>query len=464
MKNKPNFVLIFPDQWRGDCLSYLDHYAVHTPFIDKIAENGVIFSAAYSEAPTCIPARACLATGQTPSTCGRLGFKNGVPWKYETTFMKCLRDSGYQTLCSGKTHFYPERVALGFEEMRRYDVSNVSGDFESDYHAWLDRETKGMVRDTAKDIDPNGFVTKPWLYPEYLHPNTWTVDSAIELLSRRDPTRPFFIQVGFQRPHLPNDPPVEYYNMYKDRELPPPPIGDWVDKKNIKYSPEAVDRVRRGYFAQIEHIDMQIGRLLNWVDFSKEAEDTFVIFISDHGEMLGDHGMDHKRKPFEGSAKIPYIIMPPKNLDCKKGVTSKEPVVLMDIMPTLLEFVGINIPDSVEGLSLKDLITGSDNKLKREFIHGEHADINDGWQFVTDGKEKFIWESKSGREWFFDLVKDPREEKDLSTEEKYAERINLWRNRLIGILSKRPQDGLSDGSRLIPGKVLPEVRPELLNM
>ena len=469
--NKPNFILIFPDQWRGDCLGVIGHPVIKTPFLDHIASEGIVFLNAYSAAPTCIPTRACLATGQSPSTNGRLGYKDGVPWKYKETLMKCLRNSDYQTMQSGKTHFYPQRAALGFEESRLYEIPIYDSDFESDYHVWLTKETGGKIQDIARQADPNTWVVKPWKYDEELHCTNWIINSAIELLWRRDTTRPFFLQIGIHRPHAPYDPPEDYYEMYKNCELPPIPVGNWAAEYDRPTSsvncwhgrlPQAIlDNTRRAYYANITHIDYQIGKLYNWLRKANLLDNTYIVFLSDHGEQLGDHCQMRKATPFEGSAKVPMIIRPPKNSNYDKKVVCEKVVTHIDVMPTILELAGIQIPDMVEGKSMTGLMKGETN-CWREFMHGEHANGNHGWQYLTDGKEKYIWETASGRELFFDLINDPHETLDRSKDIKCMDKVKLWRKRLIEILSKRHNDGLSDGEQLIPGKVLPYVRNELL--
>lgn len=467
MDNKPNYILILPDQWRGDCLGCTGHPVVQTPCLNHIAGEGVTFTSAYSAAPTCIPARACLATGQTPSTHGRLGYQDGIPWNYEHTMMKCLRDGGYQTMQSGKTHFYPQRVSLGFEENRLYEIPIHDKDFESDYHIWLQRQTNGLVHDIARQADPNACLVKPWEYDEELHCTNWIMNNAIEMLWRRDPTRPFFMQIGIHRPHAPYDPPRAYYEMYANAELPNPRVGDWAEEygnptSNLtcwsgKLPDKTIDQMTKAYYASITHIDYQIGKLYNWLKKEKLLEKTYLIFMSDHGEQLGDHHQFRKASPFEGSAKIPFIIRPPKGSDFKTNDTCSSPVSHMDVMPTLLELAGINIPNTVEGSSLIRLLKGQFENW-REFIHGEHANNNHGWQFLTDGKEKYIWETMSGSELFFDIDNDSQEKRNLVKEASYSKRVELWRGRLIEILAQRPQDGLSDRTRLIPGKVLPNTR------
>jgi arylsulfatase A-like enzyme len=471
MPDRPNFLLIFPDQWRGDCLGTLGHPVVETPFLDQLAAQGVTFTSAYTACPSCIATRACLATGRTPNGCGRMGYQDGVPWRYETTLMRCLRDGGYQTLSAGKTHFYPQRVALGFEEMRLYDVQKLDPDFKSDYHAWLEQAGGGLVRDTTQEITSNAWLAHPWVHPEYLHPNTWTATAAIELLSRRDPMRPFFLQVGFHRPHPPLDPPIEYYERYQDRPIPPVPVGDWaaefagpvasVDASAGSLPDNVLARSRRAYYAQMSHLDYQIGRLLFWLGKRGSPGNTWVIFMSDHGELLGDHSLFRKTVPLEGSAKVPLIVQPPESVDCPRWSKCKLPVTHMDLMPTILEEAGLEIPETVEGSSLAPLVRGEETDW-REFIHGEHSGAKLANQYVTDGKEKYMWHSPSDRELFFDLTEDPQEEVDRSKDPAYAQRVELWRRRLIAVLAERPEDGLSDGERLIPGRDVPAVRPELL--
>jgi arylsulfatase A-like enzyme len=467
---RPNILLIYPDQWRGDCLSRLGHPVVETPFLDEVAAEGVTFTAAYSACPSCIAARATMATGQTPSTCGRLGYRDQVPWRYPVTLMSCLRDGGYQTFSAGKNHFYPQRNALGFEEMRLYETQTFEGRLESDYHVWLARETGGQVRDTAIEMNNNSWVVHPWTQPEHLHPSAWNTTAALELLERRDPTRPFFMQVGYHRPHPPLDPPMAYFEQYRDRPLPPVPVGAWAaeyghrvwqsDTSTGELPPHQLDRARRAYYAQISHLDYQIQRLVYWLKKRGCWENTWVIFTSDHGELLGDHHIFRKTSGLEGSAKLPFIVRPPRSVAGPRGGLCEAPVTHMDIMPTLLQAAGLAVPETVEGQSVLPLVAG-ENGSWREYVHGEHAGQ---WalQYVTDGREKFIWNTVTGQELFFDLREDPQELHDRSADPAYAQRVELWRERLMAELAARPEDGLSDGKKLLAGKALPAVRPGLL--
>lgn len=457
--SRPNVLLFFPDQWRYDCLSGLGH-VTDTPYLDQLMAEGVTFTAAYSPCPSCIATRASLITGQTPNTCGRIGYQDGIPWPYRNTLMRLLRDGGYQTINVGKTHFWPQRANLGFEVNRLYDPQKLEDPaFVSDYHAWLDRETGGRIRDSVFEMSSNTWLANPWVHEERLHPNCWTADVAIEQLVCRDPTRPFFLQVGFHRPPPPIDPPLSWYERYRDRSLPPVPVGDWAAENDVpasdvgegasrgRLSDHQLDRTRRAYYAQCSHLDFQIGRVLNYMRrLAKILENTWVIFTSDHGELLGDHHLFRKCNGIEGSAKVPLIVRPPRRFAGPRGVRCDAPVAHQDLLPTVLEAAGVELPPRVEGRSLLPLAAGQ-NVPWRQFVHGEHSDR--GWQFVTDGREKYVWNFMTGQELFFDLTCDPRELRNLVADAACAERVAVWRKRLIDVLAQRPEDGLSDGQRLI---------------
>ncbi|MFW6146421.1 MAG: arylsulfatase [Planctomycetota bacterium] len=455
---RPNIVFIFPDQWRWDCLGSLGHPVVATPFLDELAAGGVTFTNAYTPVPTCIAARASVMTGMDPWNHGRLGYRDCVPWTYDITLPGQLRNSGYQTMVAGKTHFYPQRAGLGFEQLRLYETQ-IHGDEASDYHLWLHRETGGAYTDLSRDIDPNGMLCRPWTYPDYQHPNTWTMSAALDMLKLRDPLRPFFMQISFQRPHTPIDPPIDYYQRYRDCPLPAVPVGDWAEELSGREAcvsavrgrldPRQLDEARRGYYAQLSHIDYQIGRLLRYLSRSGMMGNTWILFASDHGEMLGDHHHYRKSTPFEGAAAIPFVVRPPSSARPGGRVCDK-PITLGDVMPFCLDVADVPIPPAVDGRSFRSLLDDPQRPW-RSFVHVEHAPA---WQAVTDGKQKFAWHSQSGQEYFFDLETDPFEQRNLAASHPDAA---LWRRRLVEVLEPRA-DGMVDGGRLVAGTTTPPIR------
>ncbi len=471
--SRQNIIFIITDQWRGDCLSVSGHPVVETPNLDELARRGTNFTASYSNCPSCIAARASIFTGMRPQTHGRLGYRDQVPWRYEHMLGEELRQAGYQTACIGKTHFYPQGGRFGFEVLESYEAAQrFRPDYVNDYHEWLREHTNGRVDEQFHGADSNSWVARPSHLPEELHNNSWVITRGLEFLRRRDPLRPFFLNLSFHRPHPPIDPPQVFYDMYKDRELPPVPVGDWAAVHDLpaagvnawhgRISPEQLARARRAYYAQIAHIDNQIGRLRIKMRHMNLGP-TWFIFSADHGEMLGDHHIFRKTYAYEGSAKTPLIICPPEGAPIH---SCDAPVAQIDIMPTILDLAGAPVPKTVEGMSMLPLLAKTPAEAAwRPYVHGEHSacyDPDNAMQFLTDGKEKYIWFTTTGQEQLFDLREDAAETRDLARDPANEHRVALWRQRLIEMLAVREMDGLTDGEKLISGKSLPAVRPELL--
>jgi len=458
MAKRPNILLITTDQQRGDCLGLDGNHPVQTPNLDAWLEEGAYFPRAYSECPSCIAARRTIITGQSPFRHGLPGYRDQVPFHPEHTMMRCLRDAGYHTFCSGKMHFTPQRKHHGFEQMILHEGRQRFDDYLDDYEAWLRQRTE--VGERSHGVDSNSWHARAFHLPEYLHSTNWTVDMAIHLLERRDPTRPFFLWVSFLRPHAPLDPPQVYWDMYADVDLPPPPLGEWsmehahpppLDPNAWEgYLPGHLQhRAQIGYYACITHIDQQIGRLLEELRRMRLANDTFMLMTSDHGEMLGDHHLWRKSYPYEGSARIPVVLRFPRTWDIPTGQISDRVVGLQDVMPTMLDAAGVEIPDTVEGHSVLAPLCGETEW--RAYLHGEHAECyspDNAMHYLTDGKEKYVWFPPTGQEQLFDLQADPQELHDLAADPANEPRVKPWRERLTKQLAGRP-DGFSDGDKLI---------------
>lgn len=474
MTKKPNIILLMCDQYRGDCLSFLHHPDVKTPYLDTLAADGVCFTNAYSACPSCIPARAALFTGQSQEKNGRVGYQDGVDWDYEHMLAQELSDHGYQSACVGKMHVHPPRLSCGFDILKLHDGyighyrkaslpywmhQNVSDDYMRDM-----KDKLGTEFDVnGSGVENNSWITHPWIYEERYHPTNWVVDESIRFLETRDRTKPFFLMSSFVRPHPPFDAPATYYDMYKDKELAQPAESDWMDTSLTKQDGMIMDSIHgcsdetlkhdamAGYYAAITHIDHQIGRFITALENDESYNDTIIIFTSDHGEMLFDHCLFRKVLPYEGSTHIPFLIHVGKNIRKTMPHISESVVELRDIMPTLLDIAGIDIPEDVDGISLKDELYHN-NKIDRTYLHGEHSGIPEqSNQWIVTENEKYIWFTQTGREQFFDLKNDPKEMHDLIHEESCQERISALRNILIQELKDR-EEGYSDGTSLIVGR------------
>jgi arylsulfatase len=246
LPDKPNIILILTDQMRADCLSAAGHPELETPNLDDLAHAGVRFTSAFSPCPSCIAARASLFTGLSPSSHGRLGYRDQVPWRYTDTLAEVLAAGGYQTHAVGKTHFYPQRLPLGFESQESYEAQqNFGAGYVNDYYAWLEKQTGGRLREFDHGLQSNSWVSRPSHLPEELHNNTWVASRCMDFLARRDRERPFFLFMSFHRPHAPLDPPASFWEMYRDRPVAAPSVGDWAAENDMPVSGVNAWRGRR---------------------------------------------------------------------------------------------------------------------------------------------------------------------------------------------------------------------------
>jgi len=454
-ENRPHIVLFTTDQQRGDHLSIAGHPIVETPNVDAFVQHGAYFPNAYTEIPSTTGARRCMLGGQGSYTCGLIGYSS-TEWHEPNTLAQVLADAGYHCINVGWRNLHPRRKLYGFHNVIVHDL----GEGVDDYWDWLRRQVGPEAYERAHGCDANGWLARPWPYEERLHPTNWTTDVAIDQLRKRDPTRPFFIWVSHLRPHSPYDPPKFLWDMYIDRELPEVPIGEWAAKHDIpqpsldraawhgRLTPEQRHRMRAAYMGSCTHLDYELGRFMEMLQRPlKLGDNILILFTSDHGDMMGDHHLLRKTYAYEGSARIPFLIRYPFACDLPAG-TFDHVVGLQDVMPTLLEAAGVDVPASVTGKSALKAIRG---EPWRSFFHGEHSPayaLEEAMQYLTDGKEKYIHFPATGEEQLFDLVNDRRELHDLSKDPAHAEALALWRHRLIEILGKRG-DGFSDGERLL---------------
>ncbi|MEO7588297.1 MAG: arylsulfatase [Arachnia sp.] len=468
MNTRPNVVLICVDQWRGDCISATGHPDVHTPTLDQLTHTGAVFSRAYSATPTCVPARMSLMTGLTPETHGRVGYADGIAFNVEETMPRAFRDAGYHTQAIGKMHYWPERGRIGFDDVILHDGylhasrvrSRPIAEYD-DYVPWLREQAGEPATSDYLDhgVSCNSIVARPWDKPEHVHPTNWTVTEAERWLYRRDPTMPFFLYLSFHRPHAPLDPPQWAFDKYRHAELTPPVKGDWVDRLDEfrrDFDPEAhvadfrsdmVNEARAGYYGLMTHVDHQIARFLQILGEFQLAENTVVAFTSDHGDMMGDHGMWRKGYAYEGSSRVPFILRGP---GIPSGARSDGLVELRDIMPTLLEAAGIPIPSVVEGRSALRLLEPG-TAVWRESLHGEHYIFGQSMQWIVGTGHKYVWWSSDGYEQLFDLDRDPGEEKNLAGLASHGATLSVYREQLVEALEGREEGFVLDGE-LVPGR------------
>ncbi len=454
--NRPNVILFTTDQHRGDYLGIAGHPLMETPNLDAWANEGLYFPNAYTEIPSTTGARRVLHMGKGSYDCGAIGY-TAKEWDEKESVAWWMAQAGYHCINVGWRNMHPRRKLYGYHNVICHDLRK--GD--DDYMDWLEQQVGPEVSERGHGSDANGWLARPWHLEERLHPTVWTIDVALDQLAKRDPTKPFFLWVSHLRPHSPYDPPQFYWDMYNDADVPEPPIGDWCEEhRRPDPKPDRTawhgeltaaqnHRCRAGYMGCISHIDYELGRLQEYLPrIDREAAaNTLWMMTSDHGDMVGDHYMHRKTYAYEGSARIPFLVKYPRGFDAPSG-TFEHPVGKQDVAPTMLDVCGVEGPGDMTGQSVIKAARGED---WREFMHGEHSSCYhplNAMQYVTDGREKYIWFPRTGREQFFDLTDSRDELHDKINDADAQDRIAIWRKRLVDLLSKRG-DGFADGEKLI---------------
>ena len=416
MAEKPNVLMINVDHWPGALLHCAGQKDILTPTLDQLAENGVRFSNFYSECPVCIPARRSLMTGLSPRSHGDRTYSAKMEFPDNTSLAQAFVNAGYQAYGVGKLHVFPQRNRIGFNDVilaeeARYEFGEVD-----DYQRWLGEQ--GFVgQEYMHGMGNNAYHTRPWHLPERAHATNWATMEMVKTIKRKDPTKPAFYYISYQHPHPPLVPLQQYLDMYDADEIDDPICGDWVDDSYIMqamcaaaflHSAKEIKMAKRAFYALCTHIDHQIRILLGTLREMNLLANTLIVFTSDHGDMLFDHNMVAKRSFYEGSANIPFIISgQPIQKYC--GNVDTQLGSLADVMPTILDICGIELPKGMDGIALLNEAT-----KPHDIIYGEIGEGAQATRMVTDGQYKLIYYPCGNVFQMFDLQNDPKEMKNIA--------------------------------------------------
>lgn len=479
--SRPNVLWYCTDQQRYDTIHALGNAHIHTPNIDALCTEGVAFGRAYCQSPICTPSRASFLTGRYPAShhVHRNGNEYFPPW--ETLVTKIMAESGYDCGLIGKLHLSRAQILEmrpkndGYRYYKWSHHPNPDYPEGHDYADWLVKE---------KGVDPielygkiHGSIAAG--VPAELHQTTWCSEMAIDFITEnRD--GPWLLSINPFDPHPPFDPPAEYLARYDPATLPLPlfresdiehqkifrnidqQCKEAVDPRKAKETIDATKNVARGalgstaptgydpqlvkasYYAMVELVDDQFGRIIETLKKTGQYENTIIIFTSDHGELLGDHGLIYKGCRFyEGLTHVPLIISwPARGL---RGKLSNALVELVDLAPTILEAAEIEIPYNMQGKSLLSLINGkAELSHHKDYVISEYHDaivVKDFTDYshgvmYFDGKYKVcVYEGHEFGE-IFDLEKDPEEFDDLWTVPSFAvKKAELLHKAYSGYLS-----------------------------
>jgi arylsulfatase len=436
----PNIVFIITDQQRFDTLAAAGFGYMITPNLDRLAREGVLFTSMYVTAPSCAPSRASLFTGLYPHTTGV--FRNDERWTH--TWVQQLADSGYHTVNVGKMHTSPFEAPYGFHE--RHVTENKDRAHPAlpyfldnwDKAVWSrGYEKPSRVTYRRRDDYRTSLGAFVWNLPADLHSDNFVPNLAAHWLDTWRGAAPFFLQVGFPGPHPPYDPTQDSLDLYAGRPIPMPV----VDRASIDAEPAPLKRLRQQhldtdhdavvhlddateaqqrrqrehYYANVTMIDTQVGNLIDALDRRGVLADTVIIFTSDHGDCLGDHGHSQKWTMYEESVHVPAIVWSPGRVAA--GRTVDDLVSLFDLGPTVLELAGLQPPRYMEARSLLPYLTDAAADPRR-YVFAEHANdmILQGTEFMTmirDTRWKLVHFVDSNEGQLFDLYADPGELRTL---------------------------------------------------
>jgi len=426
--NKPNIVLFMVDQLTSFVLNAYGGRVCKTPHIDALAKRGTVFERAFCPYPLCAPSRFGMMAGRLPSRIG--AYDNGAELPAATpTFAHYLRLHGYYTCIAGKMHFVGPDQYHGFEERLTTEIypADMSWTPSPQFQKLNKDEERAYAFgvstiDTVKDAGPVARSMQIDYDEDVIH----QAEREIYVRARSNDTRPFMMTISLTQPHDPYVTTREYWDRYTTESIDDPQVPSinvtqrdphsqslyyHYGQDKCTLTDQDYRRARHGYYGMISHIDALFGRIVQSLHDSGLAEETVVLFSSDHGDMIGERGMWFKKTLFNPAIQVPMIIAHP----LYAAQRSASPVSLLDIFPTLLDVAGIDanqITTQIDGRSLLPAMRG---ELVKGPVYAEHIDGGTSAPrvCVIDGDSKLVM-SRGYPAQFYDLASDPLELKNLA--------------------------------------------------
>jgi choline-sulfatase len=454
-----NLVIILSDQHNPRVMGCAGHAIVKTPNIDRLAARGIRFSSAYTNCPICVPARASLATGRYVHNIrfwdNAIGYDGSVPsWGHR------LMEKGHQAVAIGKLHYVtsdPERNGFT-EEILPMHLADGDGDVVG-----LIRDEL-IVRKGAAALGPEAGPGES----DYTRYDRSIAENACRWLENEAPKitdKPWVLYVGFVCPHPPLIAPPEFFDLYKDLDIPMPdmyaeherPRHPYLDfmRKGRPYDagftgPGMVKRALAAYMGSVSYLDSNIGKVLDSMASAGLSGSTRVIYSSDHGDNLGVRGLWAKNTLYEESAGVPMIVAGP---DIPAGRVVTDPVSLVDVFPTVLECVGMDADNTDPDLPGASLLAGAAKGAmpERTVLSEYHATSSPSGSFmIRHGRFKYI-HYVGYSPMLFDMENDPHERRDLAADPEYRADLAACDAKLRELLDPNAVDALarSDQSALI---------------
>jgi len=439
---RPNVLLLLTDQQRWDSVGCSGNPHVQTPNLDRLAREGAWFQNAFCNNPVCMPSRHSMLSGQYPSAIG--SYCNGIEMREEVPILPTiLAPYGYHTANLGKLHFKNHshrdhrepHPSYGFDHLI---LSDEPGCYDDAYIKWVEEQDPTQV-ENCRCSTPPAWTGKPRVKrprdthepytfegPEHLTHSAFVADETIELI-RQHKDQTFFAIAGFYAPHAPLNPPKRFLDRYDPTTLPLPLMN--ADENSLGLSEDGWREVKAHYYALVSHVDDQIGRILAALTDAGLREDTIIVFASDHGEHLGDHGDVQKGPPgLDSCAHVPLIVSYPRAVP--RGQVKPELVEAVDIAPTLLDLCGVQTPAWFQGRSFRGLLESGDYEERTSVFMEYREPFGVSWKTVRTHEFKYCV-ANSGEELLFDLQRDPGELRNVAHAEQYRDQRHDMREELL---------------------------------
>ncbi|MBK1880468.1 sulfatase family protein [Pelagicoccus mobilis] len=453
---RPNILFILTDQQRFDTIHALGNPVIKTPNLDRLVNEGTIFSRAYTPSPECCPARASLHYGQYPALTACYSNVNDWPDdEQNSSYVNELTQAGYRTHGVGKTHFAPR-----YQDMRGYQTRDIQEEVISkggdDYIRELEETPYGHV------FEPHGargemyYMPQPSALPAEWHPTQWVANKSIDFInSQKDSDTPWYLTTSIINPHPPFAPPSPWHKLYRAQDMQLPKVPGNLDslltyynhfQNRMKWRDRGIDEnhircMIAYYYACISFIDHQVGRLLDTLEENGQLENTLIVFTSDHGELLGDYNCFGKRSPHDSALRIPMICRHPETFEAGRQIDA--PVNLIDLVPTFMEAAKVDLSKTkFQGNSLQSI--HADPGI-RNSVYAQLGTAEQALYVIATRKWKYAYCSADGTELLFDLEKDPLETQNRANTPLCREIQNELKQELMAHLRDGGQQVAIDG-------------------
>lgn len=457
-------ILVTLDHMRTDCIGAYGNDSIITPHLDRLAGAGVNFHGCFSQNPVCMPSRASFFTGLYPQQTGVTQNGYVLPADFPNTMPQLMGGAGYRPVHIGKLHLQPHEdhdltnegdIDYGFDVFMR---SEARGSYKDAWMTWLESKYPQHVDKfrTQRPTDPTRAAQEMggWVIDAPAHASHagWVADEACRWLKSPFGARwgeATFIHMGIHHPHPPLNPTAEAFAPYEGMEIPPSTRyeQEWTDKpgplagllqSRSHWSDRDFLEYKRYFWALMTEADLAIGRLIETLAGNDQLDNTLLIVTSDHGDMLGDHGMTHKGPHFyDAVMNVPLLFHWPEGLGSDRRDVDAL-VELTDLLPTMLDAVGTRAPNELVGRSLLPILTGQADSAGRQDVF---AFSNEGAMVRTD-RYKYIRYREGGGEALFDMSDEKPELRNLAASGEAPAELEQMRLRLLDRLLSAGRSGL----------------------